>query len=125
MGIDRGLDFCQLYVDIVRKTTSTLYTGGCYQQLFANCYSMVKIIKSKSLYKSQELTLHLYAYLNCKIVSELDDLYPATSYWTTKGDGHVKLRLSDTGYGAVKPTTMITMMNKTVERSPNAIAMGK
>ena len=57
--------------------------------------------------------------------SECDDVFPATSHWTTSADGSVKLRMSETGYGAVKPITVMTMMSETVHRSPNHIAMGK
>ena len=58
-------------------------------------------------------------------VSALDDLLMANSYYTIRADGCVSLRMSDTGYGAVKAITMMTMMSETVQRSPNHIAMGK
>ena len=58
-------------------------------------------------------------------VSALDDLLMANSYYTIRADGCVNLRMSDTGYGAVKAITMMTMMSETVQRSPNHIAMGK
>lgn len=59
------------------------------------------------------------------VFTELDDLFPASSFTTTAMDGKVVLRLSDSGPQAEKPITMQTFFKATVDKCPDAVALGK
>lgn len=54
---------------------------------------------------------------------DIDDLFPASELWTTEMNGTVKLRMTQSGPGSEKPTTIPTVMKKTVQRLPNSLAL--
>ncbi|XP_060075848.1 long-chain-fatty-acid--CoA ligase ACSBG2-like [Ylistrum balloti] len=56
--------------------------------------------------------------------SSIDDLMPATSQFTTQRDDAVKLRMDETGPGAMKPQTVPSVFKGTVDKAPNATALG-
>ncbi|XP_076443994.1 long-chain-fatty-acid--CoA ligase ACSBG2-like [Babylonia areolata] len=56
-------------------------------------------------------------------VAKVEEPAPADSLWTTRRDGAVKLRLTDSGPGALPPTTVPTLLHQTAHNIPNAIAL--
>ena len=58
-----------------------------------------------------------------RVVVIANKLLEADSLTTCVRDGAVKLRMTDSGHGAIPPVTVITAFKETVDRVPNRIAL--
>ncbi|KAJ8304976.1 hypothetical protein KUTeg_018559 [Tegillarca granosa] len=56
-------------------------------------------------------------------MKDLDELAPASKYWTVNGSEAVKLHMTSEGHGSEKPITVPSLFHKTVQRVPNNVAM--
>ncbi|XP_048584114.1 long-chain-fatty-acid--CoA ligase ACSBG2 isoform X2 [Nematostella vectensis] len=52
------------------------------------------------------------------------NLAPANDFWTTEADGAVKIRMGESDATKGEPMTVVDLLERTVKRSPNRIAMG-
>lgn len=57
--------------------------------------------------------------------ADFDGLVPADSLWTTDRYSGVKLRMKTSGPGSEAPITVATLLQSTVDKIPNNVAMGE
>jgi len=69
---------------------------------------------------AHDLIAHITVF---RVVVIANRLVEADSLMTWVRDGAVKLRMTESGHGALTPVTVITAFKETVDRVPNRIAL--